>query len=191
MFKIGGLIALIQLSAEAIVTSDGVIIKQFAPSTSLYLTGTDPLSPVDRKPRDASSGFEKVHGMSGFTKSQKQQMVEITNRKRREVKPAAANMRRVIWDDELADVAQNYADQCIFQHNPSRAHSKFPQLIGENLMLVFPSNRPNLFLFNSSIIDVVEYGVNGWYAEKAYFDYENRDCVPGQECGHYITLGNN
>lgn len=67
-------------------------------------------------------------------------------------------MRRVIWDDELADVAQNYADQCIFQHNPSRAHSKFPQLIGENLMLVFPSNRPNLFLFNSSIIDVVEYG---------------------------------
>ena len=26
-------------------------------------------------------------------------------------------------------------------------------------MLVFPSNRPDLFLFNSSIIDPVEYGL--------------------------------
>jgi len=90
-------------------------------------------------------------------------------------------MRRVIWDDELAKVAQDYADECIFRHNPDRKHSKFEQLIGENLMLVFPSNRPNLFLFNSSIIDIVQYGVDGWFGERQYFDYQTRDCVPGKE----------
>ena len=32
------------------------------------------------------------------------------------VSPEAANMRRVTWDAELAEVAQEYSDQCIFQH---------------------------------------------------------------------------
>ena len=105
------------------------------------------------------------------------------------VSPNAANMRRITWDDELAKVAQDYSDQCIFQHNPDRKHSKFPQLLGENLMLVFPSNMPNFYLYNSSVIDVVEYGVDGWYDEREYYNYEKRNCQYGFECGHYITLG--
>ena len=70
--------------------------------------------------------------MTGLTDVQKKQMLELTNQRRQEglnffkniqkiiktkfsVFPEAANMRRVTWDEELAQVAQDYSDQCIFQ----------------------------------------------------------------------------
>ena len=34
--------------------------------------------------------------------------------------PGASNMRKLIWNDELADIAQRWADQCQFGHDETR-----------------------------------------------------------------------
>lgn len=44
-----------------------------------------------------------------FTDSQKEKLVQGHNEKRRAVSPAAANMKKMIWDAELAKMAQSYS----------------------------------------------------------------------------------
>lgn len=39
-------------------------------------------------------------------------------------------MREMVWDEELAARAQQWGNQCIFEHDPSRFTGKF--LIGFN-----------------------------------------------------------
>lgn len=34
--------------------------------------------------------------------------------------PGAANMQEMVWDDELSAKAQQWANQCTFEHDPSR-----------------------------------------------------------------------
>lgn len=34
--------------------------------------------------------------------------------------PSAQNMQEMTWDDELAAKAQQWANECTFQHDPSR-----------------------------------------------------------------------
>lgn len=45
--------------------------------------------------------------------------------------PSAANMREISWDDELATVAQRWADQCSFGHDSCRSVSRF--YVGQNV----------------------------------------------------------
>lgn len=39
--------------------------------------------------------------------------------------PSAANMNALIWDDNLAEVAQRWADQCTFQHDLCRQDREY------------------------------------------------------------------
>jgi len=110
--------------------------------------------------------------MSGLTSEQKTRIVDRTNFYRSRVLPAASNLRRISWDDELANVAQNYADKCIFEHNPKRNHSAFSELIGENLLLVFPNDGG--FLFNSKMLDIADYAVKSWFDERIDYDYDRK-----------------
>ena len=41
--------------------------------------------------------------------------------------PAAQNMQEMQWDDELAAKAQEWANECTFQHDPSRYLGMFIQ----------------------------------------------------------------
>ena len=34
--------------------------------------------------------------------------------------PAASNMRKLVWNDEIAETAQRFTDQCIFGHDKER-----------------------------------------------------------------------
>ena len=38
--------------------------------------------------------------------------------------PAAENMRELTWDNELAALAQKWANNCQFRHDPHRSISK-------------------------------------------------------------------
>lgn len=38
--------------------------------------------------------------------------------------PSAANMNAFVWDNDLANVAQQWADQCILQHDKCRNDRK-------------------------------------------------------------------
>ncbi|PSN50515.1 hypothetical protein C0J52_14364 [Blattella germanica] len=74
--------------------------------------------------------------------SDKQAVVDIHNQLRSKValgketagkpgpQPSAANMEKLSWDDELATVAQRWADQCDFGHDSCRKDSRF--YVGQN-----------------------------------------------------------
>lgn len=68
---------------------------------------------------------------TGITQEERRLILEEHNRLRQTVamgyvhgQPAAANMQEMRWDDELAVKAQQWANQCTFQHDPSRYLSK-------------------------------------------------------------------
>lgn len=49
--------------------------------------------------------------------------------------PGAENMREIIWDDELAARAQQWADNCQFRHDPHRTINRFT--MGQNLAVIW------------------------------------------------------
>ncbi|PNF13786.1 hypothetical protein B7P43_G12434 [Cryptotermes secundus] len=81
---------------------------------------------------------------SGVTSnSDKQKIVDAHNNLRRKVakgqetqgkpgpQPSAANMKKISWDNELATVAQRWADQCSFGHDACRNVGRF--YVGQNV----------------------------------------------------------
>nr|XP_006826071.1 PREDICTED: uncharacterized protein LOC102806400 [Saccoglossus kowalevskii] len=57
-----------------------------------------------------------------FTHEQKRAIVETHNMLRREVIPEASNMRKMVWDDDLAQLAQDWSEECIFAHTPDKEY---------------------------------------------------------------------
>ncbi|XP_034487729.1 transcription factor mef2A [Drosophila innubila] len=49
--------------------------------------------------------------------------------------PGAENMREIVWDDELAARAQQWADNCQFRHDPHRTINRFT--MGQNLAVIW------------------------------------------------------
>ncbi|GFW45229.1 hypothetical protein TNCV_4733371 [Trichonephila clavipes] len=47
--------------------------------------------------------------------------------------PPAANMMQMVWDEELATVAQKHADQCIFAHDCPECRSVEAFSVGQNI----------------------------------------------------------
>ncbi|KAG4077669.1 hypothetical protein HA402_015712 [Bradysia odoriphaga] len=79
---------------------------------------------------------------TGVTLDERNQILESHNRLRSTVaqgrvpnQPGAANMREMVWDDELALKAQQWANQCTFQHDPSRYLDRFT--MGQNLAIIW------------------------------------------------------
>ncbi len=81
-----------------------------------------------------------------------------------------------VWNDELAQVAQTYAEQCVFDHNPGRVSQQATfSSVGENL-------------FASTGMADYEGFVQGWYDEVADYDYASNSCGAGAVCGHYTQV---
>lgn len=75
--------------------------------------------------------FSFVFSAAGITEEEKEIILREHNRLRQTVatgrypgQPAAENMREIVWDDELADRAQKWAENCQFRHDPFRTISK-------------------------------------------------------------------
>lgn len=73
-----------------------------------------------------------VFAATGITQSQKAEILEAHNRLRASVangqvpgQPGAQNMREMVWDEALAVKAQQWANQCTFEHDPNRYLGKF------------------------------------------------------------------
>lgn len=71
--------------------------------------------------------FDYITPATGITNNQKYEILEAHNHLRSSVaqgqvagQPSAQNMREMVWDDELAAKAQQWANQCTFQHDPNR-----------------------------------------------------------------------
>merc|ERR1719154_1031727 len=75
--------------------------------------------------------------------------------------PPAANMKEMVWDDELAKVAQAHADQCMFEHDCSDCRRVDRFGVGQNLYIYKQSIRRAATDWDRAITD--------WYDEVAIF----------------------
>ncbi|XP_061389325.1 peptidase inhibitor 16 [Musca vetustissima] len=80
--------------------------------------------------------------VAGITEEEKEIILREHNRLRQTVatgrypgQPAAENMREIVWDDELAERAQKWAENCQFRHDPHRTINRFT--MGQNLAIIW------------------------------------------------------
>jgi pathogenesis-related protein 1 len=83
------------------------------------------------------------------------------------------------WDPMAAQVAQMYASQCDYAHNPD-AGTEYRALggasgLGETVAAGAPSQ-------------TIPAAVGSWLSEQASYDHATNQCAPGKECGHYTQI---
>ncbi|XP_023318842.1 venom allergen 5-like isoform X1 [Trichogramma pretiosum] len=84
---------------------------------------------------------------TGVTCQEKQEILEEHNRLRSSIalgqvrgQPGAKFMMEMVWDDELASVAQRWADHCNENHDSARHIKRF--LVGQNLARTWTTKPP-------------------------------------------------
>ncbi|XP_059471196.1 venom allergen 3-like [Neocloeon triangulifer] len=97
--------------------------------------------------------------------------------------PPARNMQQLTWDDELASVAQRWAEQCMFEHDKNRRVERFR--VGQNLAFSWqsPPNRDkSADVINSTIAMFNEVNKPGF--PSAYIG----KFQPVPKTGHYTQI---
>ncbi|XP_077986856.1 GLIPR1-like protein 1 [Glandiceps talaboti] len=101
-----------------------------------------------------------------FSEAQIQAIVNTHNDLRRKTDPEAADMMKMVWDEELAQLAQDWSEQCIFDHPKDIDY-------GQNLAT------------HGDVLDAI----NAWYSEYKDYDYDTNTCNnEANICGHYTQL---
>ena len=86
-----------------------------------------------------------------------------------------------VWSSELATVAQNYAEKCVYGHNPHRTKEQSTYgYVGENIY------------YNTGFEVNFTDAVAQWFGEKKYYYYFYRkircSAPPEKYCGHYTQV---
>ncbi|XP_047115544.1 venom allergen 5-like [Schistocerca piceifrons] len=98
--------------------------------------------------------------------------------------PAASNMLKLVWDTELATVAQQWADQCTSGHDTCRRVSRF-SAVGQNAYQSWTTGPLQGAQWNNT--------VQSWYNEVNDFNKNNvNNYTFGTSYGHYsqVVWGN-
>ncbi|XP_072335932.1 peptidase inhibitor 16-like [Scyliorhinus torazame] len=103
-----------------------------------------------------------------LSEAEKEDLVHVHNTYRSQV-PDASSMLRMNWDNDLAEMAAEYAQKCVWGHNKERGTT------GENLYVA------------TSPLNLKE-AVKKWYSELTDYTYETMDCTPQKMCGHYTQI---
>ncbi|XP_043093709.1 GLIPR1-like protein 1 [Puntigrus tetrazona] len=110
-----------------------------------------------------------------------EECVREHNKHRSGVKPTAAAMRYMSWDEGLAVTARAWARFCVFKHNiyirdVKRMHPTFTS-VGENLWTgeLYSSFKP-------------ESAVKMWKDEDVHYSLDANACTAGKVCGHYTQI---
>ncbi len=83
-----------------------------------------------------------------------------------------------VWNDELATVAQTYAEKCVLAPNNNRTQQSTFTTVGENILIYSDSgNRLNY----TRLVDI-------WYSEGADYNYSTNTCSSNSVCGHYTQV---
>uniref|UniRef100_T1IJJ5 Cysteine-rich venom protein n=1 Tax=Strigamia maritima TaxID=126957 RepID=T1IJJ5_STRMM len=126
-----------------------------------------------------------------FSSSETEEAVRLHNEKRQYVasgqqsgQPSASNMKQLMWDDELATIAQRWADQCTFNHDDNRRTQRYHDVGQNSYISASPSS-------DGKIGKALAEAVNGWYNEVTNpgFDSENIDPYQfNSGTGHYTQM---
>lgn len=130
------------------------------------------------KENDGVRGPQSDSQKREITSDQKKYL-DAHNAARSNVNPSAANMKKMKWSNELAVVAQNYANKCIWGHNSARTKET------NRLTSQFSYVGENLHATTESTVDPT-YAVENWDSEKKDYTYSSNTC--SDTCGHYTQV---
>lgn len=100
------------------------------------------------------------------------EMLAAHNKARASAKPTPKPaLPPLTWSPEAAKVAQTYAAECRFEHNPKRGK------YGENLAAAAPPGSKT----NAGVVE-------DWMSEASDYSYASNTCAPGKACGHYTQV---
>jgi len=103
---------------------------------------------------------------------------------------ATTEIPDLLWDDDLAKLAQIWMDQCQFAHDTMQKTPRFPY-VGQNIYMTMSSKKPSSAAPSKA-------AVNNWYSEVQYFNKYKLDpnnfqngagkLVNGEEVGHFTQV---
>jgi len=100
--------------------------------------------------------------------------------------PGAANMIKLVWDQELENIAQRLADQCIFQHDSNRVKLDGTS-VGQNVFIMGSSVQASEAEIQASAGDSVQ----AWYEEVTDPGFNPTNINPysfSSGTGHYTQV---
>ncbi|XP_064398515.1 uncharacterized protein LOC135345091 [Halichondria panicea] len=122
--------------------------------------------------------FAAVCGQTKLSGADKQELLEAHNHFRSKVNPIATNMEMMVWNNELATVAQTYAEQCVFEHNTDRVSQQN----------TFTSVGENILLSQENPVNNYTGLVGEWQNQGADYDYPMNTCSVSAVCGAYTQV---
>ncbi|XP_035695751.1 glioma pathogenesis-related protein 1-like [Branchiostoma floridae] len=115
---------------------------------------------------------------TNVTAAEREEILRHHNFLRRTTTPTPANMLPLVWNDELADQAQEWALNCTIERGfPARPN------------VTFSSVGQNIWLSSLQRINLTEV-IQSWYDEIDFYNWEQTRCYPppGWMCTHYTQV---
>ena len=81
------------------------------------------------------------------------------------------------WNEELARVAQAYAEMCQFRDNPNRADN-----------VSFPTVGESLSASNTRSPNYTEFVERSWFNQRVNYDYQTNMCSSPGSCTDYVQV---
>jgi len=131
-----------------------------------------------------------------FSSAAKQAIVDKHNELRAKVargeetngnQPQASNMKKLVWNDELAVIAQRWADQCTFEHDTNRQKTD-GIWVGQNLYVKASSNQAT---YDELMAAMPDEGSLAWYNEVVAPGFNANHVDPfvfNSGAGHYTQV---
>ncbi|KAF7399571.1 hypothetical protein HZH68_008163 [Vespula germanica] len=141
------------------------------------------VKPLSKHPRITLT-FTRMACSGRISCEEKQIILDEHNRLRQLValgqihgQPGAANMMEMLWDDELADVAQKWADSCAETHDNYRNVRRFA--VGQNIARTWTTRPPGPYDSEPNW----RRQISGWFNEVQHYHTGY-----SKTTGHYTQL---
>ncbi|XP_069092229.1 cysteine-rich venom protein-like [Pleurodeles waltl] len=102
-------------------------------------------------------------------------IVNLMNTLRRNVKPKAANMLKLKWNEEAATIAELWVRKCNFNHSPIAQRTLNATTCGE-------------IMYKTNYAASWEHVINTWYKQEDNFTYGMGERTPYAWIAHYTQL---
>ncbi|XP_067654549.1 cysteine-rich venom protein TEL1-like isoform X2 [Haliotis asinina] len=120
---------------------------------------------------------------SGVSAEEKMQIVDLHNGYRNNVTPPASNMLKLSWDDQIAEIAQRWADVCTLNHDGNNERSIPGSMnLGQNIATDPKSWKEAVDLWQQEVKDFTyggpgnEFGKIGHYTQVVWADTQKIGC---------------
>ncbi|XP_078603774.1 uncharacterized protein LOC144877632 isoform X2 [Branchiostoma floridae x Branchiostoma japonicum] len=127
----------------------------------------------------ACLGLGLADAATNVTAAEVEEILRHHNFLRRNAPPSPANMLPLVWNEELADQAHEWALNCTIEHGyPERPNTTYGTAVGQNIWLSS--------LAHINLTEVIQ----SWYDEIDFYNWEQTKCNPPPNgmCTHYTQV---